>query len=84
MANKYDDFVVKMANFASVKQSFSDNISNLTKKIELFNKKHIKTEQDLEWLEQFGRHENLEICNIPFTQNEKTSKIVKKMQIYSK
>ena len=79
MANKYDDFSVKMANFTNAKQSLNNDISDLTKKIELFNKKQIKTEKDLERLEQYGRRENLEIHGIPFTQNEKTKEIVKKV-----
>ena len=59
-----------MANFAIAKQSLS-NISDFTKKSEIFNKKPIKTEElDLERLEQYGRRENLEIHRIPFTQNE--------------
>ena len=46
-----NDFAVKMANFASAKQSLSNEISDLYKKIEMFNKnkKQIKTE-DLERL----------------------------------
>ena len=51
MANNYNDLSVKMANFASAKQSLSNDIFNLTKKIEMFNKK-IKTEEDLECLQQ--------------------------------
>ena len=43
----YDDFAVKIANFASDKQSLSNTIFNLTDKIELFNRK-IKTDKDLE------------------------------------
>ena len=42
MANEYDDFAVEMANFASAKQSLSNEISDLTKKIEMFNKKKLK------------------------------------------
>ena len=59
-----------MANFAIAKQSLSNDISDFTKKIEIFNKKPFKTEEDLERLEQHGRRENLEIHRIPFTQNE--------------
>ena len=79
MANKYDNFLVKMANFATAKQSLSNDISDLTKKIEMLNKKPVKTEEDLERLEQYGRRENLEIHGIPFTQNEKTNKVVRKV-----
>ena len=68
-----------MANFASAKQDLSNDISDLTKKIEMFNKKQINTEKDLERLEQYGRRENLEIRSILFTQNEKTNKIVEKV-----
>ena len=60
-----------MANFASARQSLSNDISDLTKKIEMFNKKQIKTEEDLDCLEQYGRCEILEIHGIPSTQNEK-------------
>ena len=79
MTNECDDFLVKMANFASAKQSLSNDISDLTKEIEMLNKKQIKTEKDLECLEQYGRREDLEIHDIPFTQNEKTNEIVKKV-----
>ena len=78
MAHEYDDFAGKMANFASAKQSLSNDISDLTKKIEIFNKKRIKTEENLERIEQYGRRENLEIHGISFTQNEKTNEIIKK------
>ena len=69
MANEYDDFSVKMTNFASAKQSLRNDISHLTKK--MFKKKQIKTERDLKRLEQYGRRENLEIHGIPFTQKWK-------------
>ena len=45
----------------------------------MFNKKQIKIEEDLERLEPSGRRKNLEIHGIPFTQNEKTNEIVKKV-----
>ena len=72
MANEYNDFAVKMRTFASDKQSLSNNISDLTKKTELFNKKHIKTE-DLEHLKQYDHPENLEIHHILFTQSKKSN-----------
>ena len=50
MANEYDDFAVKMTNFALAKQRLSNDLSDLAKKIETFNKKQIKTENDLERL----------------------------------
>ena len=48
-------------------------------KIKKFNKKQIKSEKGLERLEQYNRHKNLKIHGIPFTQNKKTNKIVKKV-----
>ena len=68
-----------MANFANAKQSLSNDISDLNKKIGLFNKKQIKTEKNLKCLKQYGCRENLEIHGIPFTQNENTNKMVKKV-----
>ena len=56
MADEYDDFAIKMANFASDKQSLSNNTSDLTKKIALFFKKQVKGEKELERLEQKSRN----------------------------
>ena len=83
MANEYDDFSFKKANFeifVNAEQSLSNDIFDFIKKIEIFNKKQIKTE-DLERLKQYGHRENLEIHGIPFTQNKKTNEIVKEANV---
>ena len=43
------------------------------------NKNLAKTEEQLDALEQYGRRDNLEIHNIPWTKNENTNEIVKKI-----
>ena len=66
-----------MAKFASEKQSLSNYTSDLTKKIKSINKQQIKTEENLERLEQCCRRKNLEIYGILFTNNEQTNDIAK-------
>ena len=43
------------------------------------NKNLAKTEEQLDALEQYGRRDNLEIHNIPWTKNENKNEIVKKI-----
>ena len=45
----------------------------------MMNKNPTKTKEQLEALEQYGTWHNLEIHNIPWTKNEMTNKIVKKV-----
>ena len=54
-------------------------LSGLTEKFGIMNKNLVKTEEQLDALEQYGRRDNLEIHNIPWTKNEKTNEIVKKI-----
>ena len=54
-------------------------LSGLTETIEMMNKNLAKTEEQLNALEQYGRRQNLEIHNIPWTKCEKTNEIVKKI-----
>ena len=51
-------------------------LSGLTETIGMMKKNLAKTEEQLDALEQYGRHDNLEIHNIPWTENEKTNEIV--------
>ena len=82
MANEYDDFSVKMANFANAKQSLNNDISDLTKKIEMFNKNQIKSEEDLERLEQYGRSENLSKFTVfHLHKTKRPTKLLKKWQM---
>ena len=84
MANKYDNFAVKIAILASAKESLSNNISDLTKKIEMLNKKQIKTEKDLKRLEKYGRRKNLEIHVFHLHKTKELTKLLKKRQMCSK
>ena len=45
----------------------------------MINKNLAKTKEQLDALEQYETRENLEIHNIPWTKNEKTNEIVKKI-----
>jgi len=50
----------------------NEDISNLNKTINLFDKKQKSTESQLEQLEQYDRRENLEIHGVLQSRNECT------------
>ena len=86
MAYEYNDFAVKIANFANAKQSLSNDISNLTEKIEMFNKKQIKTEEDLERLDNVNTAAMKILIFMVFHlhKTKRPTKLLKKWQICSK
>ena len=79
VASEYHDFRKKIASITYENLELRKKLSGLTETIGMINKNLTKTEEQLEALEQYGRRDNLEIHNIPWTKNETTNEIVKKI-----
>ena len=54
-------------------------IEDMKKTIDCYQKKQGEIENNLEQLEQYGRWENLEFLGIPQMTNENTNEIIKKI-----
>ena len=79
VASEYHDFRGKIGSITSENLELRKKLSCLTETIGIMNKNLAKIEEQLDALEQYGRRDNLEIHNIPWTKNEKTNEIVKKI-----
>ena len=79
VASEYYDFRDKIASITYENLELHKNLNILTETIGMMNKNLTKIEEQLEALKQYGRRDNLEIHNIPWTKNEATNKIVKKI-----
>ena len=79
VASEYHDFREKIGSTSSENLELRKKLSGLTETIAMMNKNLAKTEEQLDALQQDGRRNNLEIHNIPWTKNEKTNEIVKKI-----
>ena len=74
LASEYHDFRDKIASITYENLELRKNLSGLTETIGMINKNLTKTEEQLEALEQYGRRDNLEIHNIPWTKSERRTK----------
>ena len=54
-------------------------IEDMKKTIDCYQKKQGEIENNLEQLERYGRRENLEFLGIPQMTNENTNEIIKKL-----
>ena len=70
LSSEYDDF---MENFARISL---DN-QRLTKEVEQMKYKQLRSEKQLDQLEQYRRREDLEIHGVPRMKNENTNQIIK-------
>ena len=79
IASEYDDFSTKIVRLKKQSQDVTQEITCINEKLGIFRKRQSETEKQLEELEQYGRRENLEIHGVPWSKNENTNEIVKKV-----
>ena len=77
IANEYNDFNDKITTTKQLGRSNSDEILNLRREVECIKYRQNSTDIHLDELEQYGRHENLEIHGVPVKPNESTNQVIK-------
>ena len=75
ISHEYDDFTKKISETSRNPQ----NILELKLSVDQIMTKQEATEIQIDRLEQYGRRENLELHEIPVTQNENSNQIVRKV-----
>ena len=79
IASEYDDFNERINSLSNKNEIFKKDIIRLNELYDKLDKNQSKIEVQLEELDQYGRRENLEVHGIPWSQNENTNAIVKKV-----
>ena len=81
IASEYDDFNERINSLSNKNEIFKKDMIRLNELYDKLDKNQSKIEVQLEELDQYGRCENLEVHGIPWSQNENTNAIVKKVAI---
>ena len=79
ISDEMDELKKKLNHAMTTLKEKDQQIEDMKKTIDCYQKKQGEIENNLEQLEQYGRRENLEFLGIPQMTNENTNEIIKKL-----